>query len=471
MKIELSESIGYYLVFKNNKILIDFNQYQKFNNDDYLWHENNEISEYPYYNKTPNIKENLLEYFYTKLYIIKHINNDIYDLRTENCEKLLINFKYDEYIRKKYNVIDYIPGHNRTNSKNILYNMTWIIIEENKNDLLNWIDAPTYYMMYCEPNTLVKLIKEEYDQLMEYNKSINYTLTWFHHIRIHSNNNYNYIIAKFNKSIIQINTIIPTFNKNDNIIQIFESTNVNLPQEYDLFKKIDKEVRKNNNVISVIKGHFKSKGMMANIERNRIWILPTHYLMICEKNTLVKLCEGSYKKILNFEKNNNYGTKITWYKLKNGYIGTTLESKKQLYMHQVIMDYYGNGMGTGNKTNDMEHLSVDHIDQDPTNNMLSNLRLATREEQEMNSKGIKPDTKRNRKHNAKPLPDGLTHDMMPKYVVYYSECYNKDNNLFREFFKIEKHPKLDKIWVSSKSNKMPLLEKLESAKSMINSLS
>ncbi len=50
-------------------------------------------------------------------------------------------------------------------------------------------------------------------------------------------------------------------------------------------------------------------------------------------------------------------------------------------------------------------------------------------------------TKRARKHNARPLPEGLTQEMLPKYVVYYHECYNKERQLFREFFKIEKHPK------------------------------
>ena len=47
-------------------------------------------------------------------------------------------------------------------------------------------------------------------------------------------------------------------------------------------------------------------------------------------------------------------------------------------------------------------------------------------------------TKRARKHNARPLPKGLTQEMLPKYVVYYHECYNKERQLFREFFKIEK---------------------------------
>lgn len=458
MKIELVESLGYYLLFKNKKILIDFKQFEKLYNDSHIWHEEDtRLVSYPYYNKTQAIQENIVEYFYTKLYDIKYKNNDNYDLRVSNCIKIQKQTKYDTFIRQKYNVIDYIPGHCRTNSPNSLYNMVWITIEANNEDLLN---SPTYYLMYCEENKVVKLTKEQYDQVMEYNKKINYTLTWFHHTRRDTNNSY--IIAKFNKSIIQLNTIISTFNKT-NIITLFDMP-IMKNQEYNPFKKIDKEVRENNNVISVIKGHFKNSGQMANIERNRIWILDTHYLMIAEKNTLVKLCETSYKKILEYEE--KICDKITWHKLKNGYIGNT---KTGLMMHQVIMNHYGHGQGTGNKTSN-EHQSIDHIDRDPTNNTMANLRLATREEQEQNSKGIMSDSKRARKHNAQPLPDGFTHEMMPKYVTYYNECYNKDKGLYREFLKIEKHPMLDKIWTSSKSNKVTLMDKLKSAKDMLSTI-
>ena len=54
--------------------------------------------------------------------------------------------------------------------------------------------------------------------------------------------------------------------------------------------------------------------------------------------------------------------------------------------------------------------------------------------------------------------------MLPKYVVYYRECYNKEKNLWREFFKIEKHPGLTKPIASSKSKKFTIQEKLEEIK-------
>lgn len=445
MKIKLNDNMtGYFLLFRNNSFLIDFKQYEKFNNDNHSWNEDTNII-YPIYNKTQNIKENLIEYFYTKLYDVIHINNDIYDLRESNCELIYKKIKYDNYIRQKYNVIDYIQGHNRTNSPNTLYNMVWVITE-------NLLDTNVYYMMYCEKDTLIKLTKEQYEEILEYNKTIKYNLTWFLSIRQDTLNRN--IIAKYNNTSIYLNKIIKSFNIK-NIVNL--NTDV-IEHKNKLFDKIDKNIRETHNVISIIKGHIKSRGQKAHVERNRIWILDTHYIMACEKDTLIKLCKNSYQKILDFENENNI--KITWHKLENGYISSTWTN---LYMHQVIMNCHGNGKGTMN-------ISVDHIDRDPTNNMMSNLRIASREDQEDNSKGIKEGTKRARKHNARPLPDGLTHEMLPKYVVYYKECYNKEKLLYREFFKIETHPKLDKIWVSSKSNKIALLDKLESAKQMLNNI-
>mgnify|MGYP003325370408 CR=1 FL=1 len=72
---------------------------------------------------------------------------------------------------------------------------------------------------------------------------------------------------------------------------------------------------------------------------------------------------------------------------------------------------------------------------------------------------VKDNSKRIRKSNAIKLPPQINESMIPKYVVYYKECYNREKMLFREFFKIEKHPKIktNKIYTSSKSNKILLL--------------
>jgi len=81
----------------------------------------------------------------------------------------------------------------------------------------------------------------------------------------------------------------------------------------------------------------------------------------------------------------------------------------------------------------------------------------------------KEDCKRERKHNAVKLPENIEQCDLPIYVNYYKECYDQKNKCYREYFKIEKHPhNIDnKLYVSSKSNKINILEKLEEIKKML----
>jgi len=81
----------------------------------------------------------------------------------------------------------------------------------------------------------------------------------------------------------------------------------------------------------------------------------------------------------------------------------------------------------------------------------------------------KEDCKRERKHNAVKLPENIEQCDLPIYVNYYKECYDQKNKCYREYFKIEKHPHNihDKLYVSSKSNKINILEKLEEIKKML----
>jgi hypothetical protein len=181
--------------------------------------------------------------------------------------------------------------------------------------------------------------------------------------------------------------------------------------------------------------------------------------MYCEKNTIIKLCQKSLDKIIEYENAHNEGKKLTFHKHTNGYI----LSSKSLFIHQIITGCYGNGKGTIT-------ISVDHINQNPLDNTWINLRISTREEQEQNSKGIKPGTKRERKHNAKPLPEGITQNMMKKYVVFYEDYANKEKTRLRQYFKIEKHPKLEKIIIGCKSNKISILEKLNEINKIIDDL-
>lgn len=233
----------------------------------------------------------------------------------------------------------------------------------------------------------------------------------------------------------------------------------------EIYHFYHKVISEKYNIIEYIHGHYLTMGQDAGIMKNPIWKVneneKEYLLMYCEKDTICKLSSESYQKILDYEKTIN--KKLTLFKCSNGYIQTHIPGEKTLYIHQIIMNCYGNGQGTKN-------ISVDHIDQDPLNNTIENLRIATRKEQEQNSKGIKEGTKRERKHSAKELPNGITQEMMKKYVVYYHEWLDKEHTKKREFFKVEKHPKLDKPWMTTKSEKVSIQEKLNQANKVVEDL-
>lgn len=226
------------------------------------------------------------------------------------------------------------------------------------------------------------------------------------------------------------------------------------------FKDTREYIEQNYKIIEYIEGHYKHIGRDSGIMKNPMWKIENGIiLMYCETNVICKLCQESYNRILQFEQIQLKGKKLTWFCTTNGYIA----SSNKLFMHQIITGCYGNGKGTSN-------ISVDHIDRDTLNNTWNNLMIATREEQEQNSKGIMPNTKRARKTSAKQLPEGLTQDMMKKYVVYYHEFLNAEKTRSREFFKIEKHPKLEKIWIGTKSNAVSIQDKLIQANKMIDNI-
>jgi hypothetical protein len=212
-----------------------------------------------------------------------------------------------------------------------------------------------------------------------------------------------------------------------------------------------------------IRGHSNYVGQGAGKERNPIWIVRENneeqFIMYCEPGKICVLCRTSYQKVLDYEKDENNDVKISWSIHKNGYVyGHTKNAVGSLAIHQLIMNHYGHGRGTGNT-------SVDHLDRNPANNMMTNLRIATREEQMLNTKGIIPGTKRERQIIARELPDGLTQEMMPKYITYNVNMYGEKKEKKRDYFRIEGHPFLKpKSWDGSKSSQMTILDKLNQAR-------
>ena len=211
-----------------------------------------------------------------------------------------------------------------------------------------------------------------------------------------------------------------------------------------------------------IQGHANYTGRGAGKEKNPIWIVlendEERFIMYCEQERICVLCRASYQKILDYEKDENNGKKISWYFQTNGYVNGMTNDRRSLSVHQVIMNHYGNGRGTKNT-------SIDHIDRNPANNMMANLRIATQEEQILNTRGIMPGTKRERQIIARELPDGLTQEMMPKYITYNVNMYGEKKDKKRDFFRIEHHPFLKpKVWDGSKSSQITILDKLNQAR-------
>jgi len=271
----------------------------------------------------------------------------------------------------------------------------------------------------------------------------------------------------YNYNEQKINYLMFLYNfKENNVKYVFKNNNpCDLRRDnVEFYHIFHDEIINNYNVKKYIPGHYSKNGVDPYNMKNPLWYITEndkeYLLMYCEKNTIVKLCQKSYDKIKEYESIHNEGKQITFHKNINGYI---LSSNNSLFIHQIITGCYGNGQGTKN-------VSVDHIDRNPLNNTWDNLRIATREEQEQNSKGIMVGTKRARKSSAKPLPPGITQDMMKKYVVYYHEWLNKEQTRSREFFKIEKHPKLDKIWTGTKSNHISIQEKLKQINKIVDDL-
>jgi hypothetical protein len=217
-------------------------------------------------------------------------------------------------------------------------------------------------------------------------------------------------------------------------------------------------------------GHIKTQGRTANHMKNPLWEITnsrtgevTDIVMYCEPNQYCQLCPTSYQKILEYEATHNKGEKMTWYRTQNGYI--SCHSNNNVFIHQVIMDTWGED--DHNNTN-----VVAHLDRNPLNNRYDNLRISIlQEHQKYNSSAAAggDNDKRERKHSAKELPSGLTQTMMKRHVSYYHEWLNTEHTKSREFFKVE-HPKLEKPWMTSKSEKVPLLQKLEHANQVASDL-
>jgi hypothetical protein len=205
------------------------------------------------------------------------------------------------------------------------------------------------------------------------------------------------------------------------------------------------------NIINKGVSHKVNHGKFSGQYRNMYWKVElnneTFYLMHIMNDIYTKISKRDIKKVLNYD-----NVRPFWYIQNQGYIATTIRQEEKtifLYLHQYIMDVHNEDLTDYEKT-------VDHINRDKLDNRRTNLRFATMTEQNTNK------DKATRRCDAKTdLPIWL--DELPKYVQYRKEIYDKVNNTAREFFIIQ-HPNQDKIWESSKSNNVQLIDKFKATK-------
>ena len=138
-------------------------------------------------------------------------------------------------------------------------------------------------------------------------------------------------------------------------------------------------------------------------------------------------------------------SKHNWHLQADNYISTACVvggKRKELYLHNLVM-----GKLTFNGKGQTE--TIDHINRIGLDNCKENLRLVTQSQQNINQ---------NRKERSAELPEGITHDDIPKHVWYV-----KPNGGHGDRFAIDL--KSENIsWKSTSSKKKTIQEKLEETK-------
>lgn len=463
------------LVFENNdnKIILDHKQVTILTNF-YINHTTKFIFddkyEYPYYVKNKKeIVSLLFVLFGFKLenQIIKFKNKNKYDLQSKN---VTIMHNYFGKIHKKFDIVKYIPGHWKTKSGD-----AYIM----KNPI--WITKSGEYIMHCLKNNKDRhtiMCKKSYEKLKEYEAKNNIKLTFYINIG-------GFIMGTGRIYLHKI--ILGTVDKEKKSVKFNHIDKNKLNNKFDNLTETKKEdyfedmIVNNKYTIKKDQDTYHKKNLYDYVDQNYPDLEIEKYIYGKDidsgkdsgkknRNSKFVMKNKKNEKFVLMHINGTIFTKIsvdrldvdlikntTWYVNTGGYVAGKINGK-YLYLHQIITNYYGN---KGN------NISVDHINRDKLDNRTENLRIVNQSVQNSNH------NKRSRKNNAQDLPDGITEDMIPKYCYYCSEKIKSKNlgEYTREFFRVEKHPKLTvKAWSTTKSTKVSIQDKLKAAKQKLDEL-
>ena len=297
-------------------------------------------------------------------------------------------------------------------------------------------------------------------------------------------------VVKIKKVIKKDNTNDSETVKNKNKEEIIEeaiSKNIKLKRKYEKRSKsvleLNRELYKDNSktndeikeawntleeykipddltIITSHPGHFVTMGYDTGSLKNPYWLVKDKndtefYVMYCFKDSYTYFSKQDFKEIINPE----VDIYPTWHYHSTGYVATKSYPEREntmIYLHQLVCKKYN--------VKERDNLSVDHINQNKLDNRFNNLRFADQSLQNQNR------GKRKRQHNARPLPEGINHTDIPKYVVYYQGTYGPHKKM-RNWFCIEQHPKLDKKrWEGTKSMTTDIKDKLKQAKEKLEEL-